>query len=272
MDTAEGKPPLKTVSNAFNLLELLARTDDEPTLTELADRLTLSKPAVHRLLSTLESGGYVRKDPKTRGYALGVNLWRLGRAATDRLELRVVAHPFLERLSADLDQTSLLGVYSEHDQVAVYIDKVDASHLVALYSRVGGTAPLHATATGKVLLAHQNQPEIERYLARPLQKYNPNTITSVVKLRDQLRSVRERGWADNIGEWREGASSLAAPLWGPSGELAGALTLLIPTSARLQADSDSLSRTLVQTALEISRNLGYIDDEWRPGLDRSEVA
>ena len=178
-------------------------------LRDIAQGTSMSKPGVHKILSNLESRGYVRRALEGGSYSLGLRLWELGAsvgwltALTDRIT------PFLHDLSNALGEASHLVVLDREE--VVYVARSETRHAVKVYGAVGDRAPAHCVATGKVLLASRaiaDQP----VPAPRCPRYTPTTITDPEAFRQEQDVIRAQGYALNNGEWREGVNGVAVPL------------------------------------------------------------
>src|SRR3990170_2530063 len=213
---------LQSVTRALRSLELLAEAG-ELGVTELGRRLGVHKATASRLAATLAERGLVERDPVTERYRLGFGLIRLAGAAMAGLDLVRSARPVLEELAEQTRETVTLGVISGDDVVS--IDQVTGTRSIVSVSWVGKRTPLHSTSTGKVLLAGMSDAELDRRLARGLERSTPRTVTDPAELRTQPAGVRRRGWAQTLEELEEGLNALAAPVRQADGAVAGALSV-----------------------------------------------
>lgn len=252
-------PPagLQTVDRALELLFCFVRRPDANwTLSELAREMGVHKTIVHRLLATFERHDFVRREPETRRYRLGVAAIELGNAAAAGLELREVALPVMRRLTGTTQETTLLSVLSGLE--AVCIEKVDSPNPVKVTFQVGRRGPLHAGSTARVLLAFMPPREAAAVLDRlALTRFTEITITDRAALERELEQTRRQGYARSEGELDAGVSAVAAPIWSRGQRLEGGLTLVGP-GARFHATTwPAYIEQAVAAAAEISRRLGY---------------
>ncbi|MGH8995856.1 MAG: IclR family transcriptional regulator [Acidimicrobiales bacterium] len=199
------------MERAADVLLLFARSDASRLgVTEIARTLGLSKAAVHRILSSLRNKGIVELDPVSRKYTLGPVIMSLGLTYLNKLDVRKVAGPELAALSRVTNETATLSVRTGHSRV--YVDQVTPDREVLMSVQIGIPHPLHAGGSSKAFLAFLPDEEIDRYLSEPLRKLTPRTIVDPRKLRRELSAIRERGWAQSLGERQAGAGSVAAPI------------------------------------------------------------
>ncbi|OFW24335.1 MAG: hypothetical protein A3H27_10800 [Acidobacteria bacterium RIFCSPLOWO2_02_FULL_59_13] len=240
-----------TLNKGLRLLEALCTSDKRRGVTELAHELGLQKSNVYRLLQTLAALGYVDQEAEGARYGPTLRIWEYGAMVADRLDLRTVARPSLSKLAEETEETVHLSILSRLE--VVYIDKVDSPFPLRAYSRVGGRAPAHCVATGKALLAFADDETLELLARVKLKRFTNTTITSQSKLLKELKAVRQRGYALNRGEWREGVNGLAMPIFDHTRKAVAAVGITLPPVAPSQA----LLRCLKERSAEISKALGH---------------
>jgi DNA-binding IclR family transcriptional regulator len=249
-----GDEELRSVNRALEALEQLAEAG-ELGVTELARRLGVHKATASRLAATLARRGLLERDPSSERYRLGFGLVRLAGAAMAGLDLVSAARPELADLAERTRETATLDVVS--GDAVVSIDQVTGARSIVAASWVGRRTPLHATATGKVLLAAMDEAELDRLLARPLERATTRTVTDPDALREQLGEVRRRGWAQALGELEEGLDAVAAPVRTADGEVVAALSVSGPAFRMPPVDLPRLGRQAALAAERVSRRLGH---------------
>jgi IclR family transcriptional regulator, acetate operon repressor len=161
----------------------------------------------------------------------------------------------LEELAERTRETVNIGVLSGSG--VVYVDQVSSAHLIASTNWVGRRTPLHASSSGKVLLAHMPEPERKQLLGRPLEAVTARTVTDPARLLRQLDEVRARGYATIQDELEEGLNAVAAPVRRLSGEVVAALSVSGPSFRVRSVDLARLGRLTIDAAGAVSRRLGY---------------
>ena len=218
---------VQSVRRALEILEFLGRSDDELGVSEIGAATGLAAGTVHRLLATLTSQGYARRNTRTRRYGLGVKA--LGLAVATRERLGPLALPFLTELMQASQETANLAILEQNS--TLYIEQVPAPRMLRTFTEPGNRVPLHSCGTGKVLLAYQPPRAADFIIERMgLLRYTSSTITDASRLRAELRRIRRDGYAVDYGEQEEGVRCLAAPVFGPDGEIFAALSLSGPAS------------------------------------------
>jgi IclR family acetate operon transcriptional repressor len=201
------------VQRAIAILGELAAARTELGTNEIARRTGINVSTISRILATLAAGGLVDHVASTGRYRMGLGIVRLASAVD--LDIRSLARPHLEELSVRLGETATLSVPGEHE--ASTLDFVQSPHTVRSVAEVGRTSAAHATAVGKVFLAHGGS-----LPSGPLKAYTERTIVDRGVLEADLAAIRDRGWAQAIGEREEDLNAVAVPVLG-RGKLAAIL-------------------------------------------------
>ena len=197
----------------------------ELTLTALVARSGLPRSTTHRTATRMIGLGWLEK-PGER-YRIGNRLFEIGSLAPIRLELREAVLPFLQDLHQATKITAQLGVLDGR-QVLV-VEKISGHRAMPMLSQVGGMIPAHCSALGRAILAYSEPDVIDAVLAGPLHARTPRTLTSKVAIVRELTAVPERGWAVEREEGNIGVSCVAAPIFGPLGDVVAALSVTGPS-------------------------------------------
>ena len=247
---------LRGVERALDVLELLARWG-EGGVSELAVELDVHKSTTFRVLGALESRGLVDQAEDRGKYRLGWGLVRLAGAVSARMDITSPARPVVARLSDDIGETVNIAVLIEH--FAVNVDQALGPAAISAMNWVGRQTPLHATSSGKVLLANAAPVERTRLVkAIGLAAYTAETITDAGQLEQQLQEILDQGYATTEGEYEDGLNAVAVPVRDARGMVVAALSASGP-SYRLTADRMEEQASLMKDAGErISQRLGYI--------------
>ena len=224
------------VQRAIAILEELAEARTELGTNEIARRTGINVSTISRILATLASGGLVDHVPATGRYRLGVGIVRLAGAAHEGLDIRSLARPHLEELAKLVGETATLSVPGEHE--AFTLDFVQSQLTVRSVAEVGRTSVAHATAVGKVLLAHGG-----KLPAGPLTAFTEQTIVDRDALAVEIARVAERGWAQAVGEREEDMNAVAVPVLDRTGKLAAILGV--------QGPAVRFSPRAIRTAVEL---------------------
>jgi IclR family acetate operon transcriptional repressor len=254
---ADDLPPdpyrLGSLRKGLELMDCFARKETW-SLAELAVELGQTKPTVFRILHTIEEFGYLHKDLVTGRYSLAMRFHTLGSAAVRHEQLRWQALPPLQDLARETGETVHVGIL--YDGEAICVQAVDGTRLVRMHAFVGKRTPAHASALGKVLLAHVPDAELDAFVSRGLARFTPRTITDPTALRAALHQVRAQGWALDDEEMEIGLRCLGAPITDHSGRPCACVAVSAP-AARMDPERIALLTPQVKTiAARISRMLG----------------
>jgi IclR family transcriptional regulator, pca regulon regulatory protein len=215
----------------------------ELTLSEVARLCDLTRAAARRFLLTLVDLGYVRTDGRL--FSLTPRVLELGYAFLSSLSLPEVAEPHLERLVAEVHESSSLSVLDGDD--IVYVARVPTSRIMTVAINVGTRFPAFATSMGRVLLAFLPDGELRAYLDRiRLDRLTGHTVRTAATLRSELDHVRAQGYAIVDQELEEGLRAIAAPIRDRSGRVVGAVNVSVQAS---RATVDTMRRTLLPPLL-----------------------
>jgi IclR family acetate operon transcriptional repressor len=257
MVTAPRRDSVQSLDRAFDLLEALA-DGAELGVTELAHRTDLVPSTVHRLLGTLSKRGYVTQNADSGLYRLGYKVAEIaGGLEQGLMRLRAVARPHLERISAQTGETVNLVVL-DNDRV-VYVDQVEGTRRVRMFTAVGTAALAHSTGSGKAILAY-GAPDAARALyegREPLERLTPGTLVTLAELEADFARIRARGYALDEEEHEIGVGCIAAPVFDVDGAPVAAISVSGPTTRILAADRGELAALVVQHAAEASAGLGF---------------
>ncbi|MET7292508.1 IclR family transcriptional regulator [Streptomyces griseoloalbus] len=245
---------VQSVDRAVSVLEILAR-HGEAGVTEIAGELGVHKSTAFRLLGVLENRGLVAQAKDRGKYYLGAGVLRLAGAAAVRLDISQEGVPVCRELADELGETVNIAVLD--DDAAVNIMQARGTASVTAQNWLGRRTPLHATAGGKVFLAHLTPVLRESHLSRPLPRFTEHTITGASVLRAELETVLERGFAATLEELEPGLAAVAAPVRAHDGTVIAALSVSGPVY-RLNADRlPELGSRMGTAAAELSRRMGY---------------
>lgn len=242
----------QTVKRATEIIELIA--DGPRTLNDIARHFDVHPSTAFRQLQTLEQAGFLthRSD---RTYDIGARIISLGQQALDRLDLRRIAHDEIQVLQRRVGHTVHLAQLLE-DSV-VYVDKVETTDGVRMYSRIGRPVRLTCTGVGKVVLATLPVPRRDALLRdTDWTAFTKTTHTSRESLDVELDEIQARGWGVDNGEFEDFVNCIAAPITNSTGAIIGALSI---TSLKMVSPLDQLKThldDLLNTVANISRDLG----------------
>ena len=228
MSNARGESAggVQSVDRAVSVLEILAQRG-EAGVSEVAADIGVHKSTAFRLLAALEDRELVEQTQERGKYRLGFGILRLASAVPGRLDVTQQARPVCEQLAAQLGETVNIAVRRSH--FVVNLDQARGPSAVGTHNWVGELTPLHATSSGKILLAFMTHEERRAVLASSgLTRLTPHTITSDRELEAQVEAAARDGYAFSVEELEEGLNAIAAPVRDHTGDVIAALSVSGP--------------------------------------------
>lgn len=245
---------VQSVDRAIAILYLLAQRGNAG-VTEVASELGVHKSTAFRLITALDTGGLIEQNGERGKYRLGRGILRLAAATAGGLELPTESRQVCRKLAAELGEAVNLAI----------LDGTEATNILQEYGTstitgrnwIGQRTPLHATASGKVLLAWMDAVALKEILASALQHYTDHTVVEPAALEAELAAVRDRGWATTSEEFEIGLNAVAVPVRDATGDVVAAVGVSGP-SYRLTTESlPEVAARLIAGSREISARLGY---------------
>jgi DNA-binding IclR family transcriptional regulator len=247
----ESSNSIQVIDRLAKLLDVIAIHEDPVSLKILSAETGLHPSTAFRILSSLAEQGFVERT--TRGnYQLGVKLMQLGSRVSAGVDIRKIALPLMEKLRDQLGETVNLTV-REGDEV-VYIERSVAKRMIKVEQVIGSRAPLHVTAVGKLMLGVQGEVACNSYAKRSkLPAYTKNTHTKIATLLQDSLASAQRGYSYDNEEAELGVGCIGTLVRDASGHVVAGLSVSAPIERR----RDEWVTQVMETALEISKQLGY---------------
>lgn len=243
-----------TLSKGLAILETLTGMKSGIGVSDLSRELGLTKSNTFRLLQTLTTLGYVRREPD-RTYAATLKAWQVGRSVVENLNLRTAASRMMLFLSEETKETIYLAVRDGLN--VVYIDKIESTKPIRTWNPIGGAAPIYCVGTGKALLA-EDYLLLRDQVVATLERFTDRTITDAAALDKDMAETRLRGYGIDTGEFRPNVLSFGAAIHLPNGEAIGALGVSVPDINLGEGDSEHFGALVQHAAHSVSENLGRL--------------
>ncbi|MEK8129572.1 IclR family transcriptional regulator [Paenibacillus filicis] len=244
----------KTVVRSMDLLNLFL-THSKLNMNEMAQLSGIPKTSVHRMMGSLEEMGFLHKD-KNGHYSLGLLFLQFGNLVAERLDIRHIALPVMERLRSEIGEAVHLVLRDGNE--SIYIEKLDTDHPVRLFTKIGKKAPLYAGASSRTILAFMPEEERETYLEEiELLPIGSGTIISKDKLRQSLELTRETRYSFSRSELENYTAELSAPIFNHACDIVAALSIAGLEVQFGEGQMPVLIDKVVKAAHDISRKLGY---------------
>jgi DNA-binding IclR family transcriptional regulator len=247
-----------SVQRAVEVLEILANSGKDASLSELTAITKLPKSSLFRILVTLEAQKMVSLDRERKKFSLGTRLLQLGGAKLRRVDLKEIASAVVQQLAQEHGESVYLGVF-DRGQV-VFLQHVESQNEWKSVMRLGSSSPIHCTAIGQVLLSTLPDEQISRILSeKGLKRHTKRTITSESGFQKRVAQIRSDGFAISDGEYRPDLCTVAAPIRGFGGDVVAALMIVLPSEGTgKKANVLKLAHSLQRAGMDISRQLGYM--------------
>ncbi|AMO25304.1 IclR family transcriptional regulator [Ramlibacter tataouinensis] len=243
---------VESVDEALGLLSLVAQA---PGLgvTELSKRSGITKARAFRLLTTLEERGFVQRQAEAATYQLGSASLLIGMAAVEQVSLVRQAVKHLEQLGAKFNEDVQVRIRNGLETLCVA--RWESTHDLRFHTPIGSRRPLHAGASGKLLLAFAPEAVAAEILAADVPRYTPQTL-SRTKLSQELGRIRKQGYSVSHGEISADVVAIAAPVRDGSGQVIAAISIAAPAS-RAPDKGEKFIQPLLGAAQALSAELGF---------------
>lgn len=255
MEKSTQPEAVSSVLKVFSILQALGE-QKEIGVSELSQRLMMSKATTYRFLQTMKSMGFVAQEGEADKYKLTLKLFELGAKSLEYVDLIELADKEMRYISEQTNEALHLGSLDEN--AIIYIHKIDSGYNLRMQSRIGRRNPLYSTAIGKVLLAERD----EQFVRDTLEgvefiKHTDRTLENVEQLLEELARVRTQHYAEDNEEQEPGLRCIAAPVYDRFGHVIAGLSMSLPT-IRFDEQRMGYYVDLLQTAgRNISLQLGY---------------
>ncbi len=247
---------IRVIERAFDILKVIAAETTGVGLTEIANQVDLPKSTVARILSSLEKNvEAVERTPDDKGYRIGPGILALTARVPYPQLLNAVAQPHLLEL---VDATGEAAALCLPDGDQVYVnEQIQGQHQIQVRDWTGERLPAHVNSAGKIFLAYWPAKTLERYLARPLERFTANTVTLPDQLRRQLAEIREHDYTWVFDEYEEGLGGVAAPIRDKTEKVIAAVNLYGPTFRfPPKGKKDQISQLVINTSIKITKQIG----------------
>lgn len=251
------KDQVKTLNKCMHIFMCMADNREPMTLNELIKKTGLKKTTTYRLLQALTSLQLVEKIPRTKQYGLGPKLIYFGVTALGNLNLHKISLPVMTKLRNDTGETINLSILKGSE--IMILERIQSDHLFNVNLSVGSRLPANCTSQGKAILAYLNDEKVDEIMTGFIfEKKTENTIVSMSALKNELKNVREKGYAVNDEELEKGLTAVAAPVFDYAGKVIAAINVSYSTARHPGPEMyERLSEKVIKASKEISRSLGF---------------
>ena len=248
---------IESLARGFKILNIVCESQSALSLSELAKKSGLSISTIQRLTYTLQQLELLDRDPANKRFQIGPKMISLALGVVNDLEIKKIAHPFMQDTSDRIGEVVGLMVLSGNQIILSEIIRTD--QVLNINMNTGAIVPPHAAASGKAILAFLPENEVETILRQTeLTPFTENTITSIETYQALLKEVRQSGYAVAVEENVYGFSAIAAPIRDHHGQVIASFTIMVP-SFRITKEKmiGSFRAEVIETARNISYAMGY---------------
>lgn len=248
---------IKAADRCFQILDLAVKLDRPLSISDVMQELDVNTNMAFRLLSTLESSGYMDKNESSGLFSISLKTLALSRKALLSLEIRRMAMPFLELVWTQYQKANLnLAVY--YNEEILVVDRIDSVQLPRTYFTPGKTIPFHCSALGKVLICEMSEPEIDMLIKhKGMKSYTESTITEPAAFKEELSKVRKEQVGRDRNEFIINDNCSAVPLRNRTGKIVAGISLSALSSNMSAEEVEAAVPMLKDTAKKISYIMGY---------------
>jgi DNA-binding IclR family transcriptional regulator len=245
---------VQSVDRALMVLEILGKLGTAG-VTEIATELGVHKSTVSRLITVLESRGFVEQLSDRGKYRLGFALVRLAGSTSAQMDLAKQSQVTCDRLAERCGETINVAIL-DGDRIINIVETLGPAE-ITLRTWIGQNCPAHATSSGKALLSALPTDRVRELLGDTLATFTDNTISDGVALAAELAEVRSRGWASVCEELEIGLNAVGVPLRDSTGKAIAALSVSGPAYRLYPSRFDEVAQMTMAAAEQISRRLGF---------------
>lgn len=247
---------VSAIMKAHEVLEYLS-SKGEATFTEIYKDLKRPKSSTYKIISTLETLGYIRPVGSGSAYSLGTKLLEFGARAGAQFDLVTEARPLVKRLSMETQRTSHVGILDNNE--VIYVVKENTHCLIHIDTWVGKRVAVYCSAIGKVLLAWREELDARAIVDTvEFEQIAPNTITDKEMFFKTLPEIKERGWALDDEEAAKMVRSVAAPIFNQRGEACAAVSVATLTEMDSYEEMLQITNKVIKCAKELSEKMGAV--------------
>lgn len=244
---------MKTIQTSIDILKLLG--EKALSVKMISETLNLNKSTTSRILTTLKKERFVKLNNEKK-YELGYGIFEFANKMSSKLSLQQVVKPYLEYLNKLTNETVHLGILDGSE--IVYIDKIECSHPIRMYSSIGKRVASYCTGLGKAIIAFLPKAEKDKIIENiKFEKFTGNTITDKKNLKNELEKVKERGIAYDNGEHEENIFCISAPIFDFYKNVVASISISATKQYKDLEALKAFEENLKQTCKEISEKLGF---------------
>ena len=219
----ENRYLIKSLMKSFEVLELVVK-NERMRLKEINDITILGKCTIHRILATFKEMNYIDQSKEDNTYYATIKIFELGNSVTDKMPIKKIAKPYLQRLYDECNETVNLAVVTGDN--IIYLDKIMTKEPLRIDLEVGKKVPIYCSSLGKAILAYSNRRD---FTSINFEKFTEKTIVGSEELIKELEDIKLNGYAFDDEEYIEYLSCLAVPIKSKDGSAIASISIATPT-------------------------------------------
>ncbi len=245
---------IKSVDHTLDVIDYIYHKEGEVSITQISKDLKMHKSTVYRILTTLQYHGYVMKNPDNEKYYLSLKMYIIGSSIHSQIVISKIVEPYINSLKdrfGEAVNVSILNVDNEGTYQSIIVAKAKSDFSINANTSIGSVTDCYSCSVGKCLLAFSDNIDLSVYEKVPLKRFTEKTITDMASLREEIRKIRELGYALDDEEREKGLMCIGAPIL-VDGKAIAAVSLSGPY-IRMKDRFDEKIEAVKQTAESIAR-------------------
>lgn len=250
---------IQSVDRAIRIINKIAENAQYGIpLSRLSNELGLNVSTVRHLAETLINHKILEQDPASKYYRLGINLIRLGNEAHKSTNLVSLSAPYLEKVWYETGQSVALMAFT--GLLRIPLSQLSGQQYLIPKSAPLEISTLHATGSGKLLLAYLSSGELDSYLKNNrLDRFTRHTLSDEKELRDELVKIRQASQSLDREEYGLGVACIAVPILDASNRCVGCIDLVYPIERAKREDHAKWLKVMTSVGQELSAYLKDVD-------------
>lgn len=249
----------QSAEKMLTIIEYLAEKKQPMRLLHISKDLGINTSTALRFLTTLVNCGYAEQEEDTAKYYLTFKICAVANKVSSQINVREIAKPYMKQLSEIFGESVCLAVVQS--MKVVYIEVVEGpgpDQMLRTMQRIGNIAPMHCTGIGKLFLTEYTDSEIDRFIeSMGLNRFTEYTLTSKLQLVEELKQIKQRGYAYDNEECEIGARCVAFPIYDNLGKVIAGISVTGPANRLTNSYIEGRLQYLHQTTQDISYKMGF---------------
>ena len=244
----------------LEILDCIAKSDKSLGISEISRDLDIPKSSVFDIIHALHEKKFIEMDnPESKTFKIGLKAYQIGASYINKVNIYKAAHPMLEIIKNKFNETVYLAI--EDEGSIVYLDKVESDSPIRFTCNIGSRNIMHITGIGKAILAGYDNEKVYQITKDKFIERTKNSIMNYDDLIKHLSEIRKQGYAVDLGEDIDIVRCIAAPVQDSSNKVVAAISVSMVDSHFTAQRQKEISKSIVDSALELSHKMGYLKDK-----------